>query len=595
MKPADVPTEIRDGRYALLELLGVGGMASVYRARDQELQVDRAIKMLRPEDADRASFQRRLRAEAHAMARVQHPHILTIHDVGTEGEYFYVVMPLASGGSLAERLETRGPLPVGEAVRFTLEVLSGLSAAHAQGVIHRDVKPQNVLIDGREHALLADFGIALDTQGQSDRRTRSGVAMGSPSYMPPEQRVDARSVDHRADLYAVGAMLFELLTNLNPADLYTANPGSPRWGSVPEELVSVLRKATAMQREDRYASAEEFTEALLAAAAAAPWLGMLESPTNARSLAGRPVGGRSLGFGDTSSGGGAALSREDAGLSRVVMASILSGLALFVVGTLAVLGAVGVAVFSPRGEAPVPPAASVEVADIGSAEPTPVAQGVVAGPSDDVVTKPSDEQPGIFEEAAALATTSEPQAPPSEASNDTSPPSSPEAAVPAEQAVSSLPSKTGEPSRGSSAAPQSGSTKTDSVAAEVSTERSASDATPQSSSGPSEPSDVQNVKRPIPVGTWVQSGAGAALRLSISGGARAPEVVATESSGEESRSRRLAGKWDEVAGSFELSDVAGTEEGGHWNLSLSDDGEKLSGTFRSFEGKTRLLSFRAAP
>ncbi|MEQ1508668.1 MAG: serine/threonine-protein kinase, partial [Myxococcota bacterium] len=226
-----------------------------------ELRVERAIKLIAAGDEVRETLQRRLQAEARAMARLRHPNILAIHDVGSEGTLEYIVMDLVEGGSLMARLERDGYLPTGEAIRLVVQVLSALSVAHAAGVVHRDVKPHNVLIDRDGNALLADFGIAL-VEGD-DRRTRAGVAMGSFAYMPHEQRIDAAKVGPAADLYAAGATLYHLVTGENPVDLFLAtDPASPRWTVVPPLLRDVLRRACAANPEDRFPTAEAMATAL---------------------------------------------------------------------------------------------------------------------------------------------------------------------------------------------------------------------------------------------------------------------------------------------------------------------------------------------
>lgn len=249
---ADLPREpssLLSGRYVLGDVLGHGGMAVVYGCHDTELGVARAVKLLRPGHSD--SVRRRLRAEASAMARLRHPNVLGIHDVGAEGSWDFVVMDLAEGGSLLERLEREGSLPVPEVAAYGVQLLSALAAAHAQGMVHRDVKPHNVLLDGAGRAMLADFGIALLLE--DDRRTRTGVAMGSVAYMPPEQRLDASRVGPAADLYSVGATLFHLATGANPVDLFLAE--DDRWEALPAELRPVLRRACAQHPEDRYPDA----------------------------------------------------------------------------------------------------------------------------------------------------------------------------------------------------------------------------------------------------------------------------------------------------------------------------------------------------
>lgn len=255
-----IPATLREGRYVVGDLLGQGGMAVVVVAHDEELGVDRAVKLLAPHGAQRKSLRRRLKAEARAMARLNHPNILAIHDVGVENDMDYVVMDLALGGSLQDLAE-RGPLNPWVAAGFMVQVLSALAAAHAQGIVHRDVKPHNVLLDENGRALLADFGIAL--LAGEDRRTRTGVAMGSLAYMPPEQRLDAARVDATADLYAVGSSLYALATSSNPVDLFLADESSQRWNDVPEGLRPLIRRAVRMDPEERWPDAGTFAHALV--------------------------------------------------------------------------------------------------------------------------------------------------------------------------------------------------------------------------------------------------------------------------------------------------------------------------------------------
>jgi len=255
-----LPDHLRDGRYELGEPLGMGGMAVVVRAVDTELGVERAIKVLLP-DMARKSVRRRLQNEARAMARLGHPHILSIHDVGRDDDLDWIVMDLATGGSLQDLVGREGPLPLGTAIGLMVQVLSALAAAHAAGIVHRDVKPHNVLLDADGRALLADFGIAMLTE--DDRTTKTGVAMGSMSFMPPEQRLDAARVGPQADLYATGCTLYALLTNDNPVDLFMAGPDSDRWDGVPPPVRAVVQTACAPHPTDRYADAGQMAHALL--------------------------------------------------------------------------------------------------------------------------------------------------------------------------------------------------------------------------------------------------------------------------------------------------------------------------------------------
>ena len=262
MEPPE-PSELLAGRYLLGERLGEGGAATVFRARDVRLGVDCAVKVLTPHRSSlRASLRRRLQAEARVMARLAHPNILPVTDVGEGDGIDFVVMGLAEGGSLADRLKSEGPLAPEEAVEVGLQVLSALEAAHGEGVVHRDVKPQNLLVTRDGRVQLADFGIALVTGPDADRRTRTGVAMGSMAFMAPEQRLDASRVDASADLYATAATLYTLLTNRSHMDLFIEDGGSPRWSRIPRPLLPVIFKATRHSPLDRYASAADMARAL---------------------------------------------------------------------------------------------------------------------------------------------------------------------------------------------------------------------------------------------------------------------------------------------------------------------------------------------
>ena len=250
-------TSLADGRYQLCDALGAGGTASVWRATDTSLGVERAIKLLDHDGGGSSRLRDRLKAEARAMARLSdHPNILRVYDIGHDGGRDFVVMELAPGGSLADWIERNGPMPPGQCLDYGMQILAALSAAHGEGIVHRDVKPHNVLLDSRQRALLADFGIAL-LDGDRLRTTRTGMAMGSLAFMAPEQRLDARSVGPEADIYAVGTTLYNLLTCENPIDLFTAKEDSDRWRGIPAPLRPVLRRATAYEPADRYPSAKE--------------------------------------------------------------------------------------------------------------------------------------------------------------------------------------------------------------------------------------------------------------------------------------------------------------------------------------------------
>src|SRR5216110_2844875 len=192
-------------RYAIDRELGHGGMATVYLAQDLKHGRAVAIKVLRPELAAALGAERFLR-EIEVAARLTHPHILPLHDSGQAGGSLYYVMPYIEGESLRDRLEREGPLPVEDALRITREVAGALSYAHSHDVVHRDIKPENILLSGGE-AVVADFGIARAiTQAAGSKLTETGIAIGTPGYMSPEQASAAQAVDGRSDIYSLGCV-----------------------------------------------------------------------------------------------------------------------------------------------------------------------------------------------------------------------------------------------------------------------------------------------------------------------------------------------------------------------------------------------------
>lgn len=278
MPPAEVAPPLSQGRYQLLQVLGSGGMATVYRAHDRSLDTERAIKILASALASRSVIRERFAAEARTMARLHHPNIVMVHDVGVDGDRLYIVMEVIDGGSLQDRLKHAGPLPVRQACQVTLGLLAALETAHEQGVIHRDIKPHNVLITRKNVVKVTDFGIAR-VQDTDSGLTKTGAMMGTVAYMAPEQRMSAKTVDARADLYATGATLFALATGREPYDLYNTAVHADVFEGVDPELTAFIQQACAYRAEDRFADA-----AAMAAALAALEEGMPQIPENAPPL-----------------------------------------------------------------------------------------------------------------------------------------------------------------------------------------------------------------------------------------------------------------------------------------------------------------------
>ncbi len=203
------------GRYRIERALGAGGMATVYLAEDIRHRRRVAIKVLHAELSAVLGSERFLK-EIELTASLQHPHILPLFDSGSADGLLYYVMPFVEGESLRARLDRERPLPVAEAVRIATEVADALDYAHHRGVIHRDIKPENILLQGG-HWLVSDFGIALAVQqAGSERLTQTGLSVGTPQYMAPEQATGETSITGRADVYALGSVTYEMLAGDPP-------------------------------------------------------------------------------------------------------------------------------------------------------------------------------------------------------------------------------------------------------------------------------------------------------------------------------------------------------------------------------------------
>jgi eukaryotic-like serine/threonine-protein kinase len=258
------------GRYTVDRELGRGGMAIVYRARDLKHDRDVAIKVLNPEIALALGPDRFLR-EIRFTAQLSHPHILPLLDSGEADGLLYYVMPYVAGESLRQRLEREGGrLPLTDALRITREVADGLDTAHRRGVIHRDIKPENILIE-EGHAVIADFGIARAlAESKDDKLTGTGIAIGTPDYMSPEQMLGGRAgaVDARTDVYALACVLYELITGQTPKRTGERVP-------LPEGLDRVIGRALSDDPNERFETIAAFRDALPAVRATAEDLGAL--------------------------------------------------------------------------------------------------------------------------------------------------------------------------------------------------------------------------------------------------------------------------------------------------------------------------------
>ena len=255
---------IGGGRYALVAKVAQGGMAGVYRAWDAQLRVWRAVKVLLPEYANRDSLRGRFEREAAAMALLNDPHVVRVFDVVTDEALPFMVMELVEGGTLIGWLDAYGRMPAVLATTVLEQVARGLGAAHAAGVVHRDVKPHNVLITAAGQCKVTDFGIArVRGLGQGDTgMTRTGSTMGTIGYMAPEQRADAKYVDLRADVYSLGALLYKLLTGAIVTDLFLVEHEPDLLEEVPELLHELILRACFHDRERRYPDTAALIETL---------------------------------------------------------------------------------------------------------------------------------------------------------------------------------------------------------------------------------------------------------------------------------------------------------------------------------------------
>ena len=274
-KPDEEITHLRQAtgaRYSVRRRIGGGGMASVYLGEHAQLRRPVVLKVLHAHLAKDAEMMERFRREARAASELVHPHIVPIIDAGDHGGVVFTVMPYLQGGSLAERV-ARGPQPAVEVASAAAQAASALDYAHRHGIVHRDVKPDNVLFDEDGHALVTDFGIA-ETRSQG-RLTASGRAMGTPHYMSPEQAM-GKLVDGRSDVYAVGVVMYEALVGAPPFDgpdgfavgykqVHEAPvPAIQVNSDIPAELNEIVMKCLLKAPGDRYARANDLADALVA-------------------------------------------------------------------------------------------------------------------------------------------------------------------------------------------------------------------------------------------------------------------------------------------------------------------------------------------
>jgi eukaryotic-like serine/threonine-protein kinase len=262
---------VLNGRYALISPVGGGGMAQVYKARDNILGRLVAIKLLREQYASDAQFVARFKREAQAAANLAHPNIVNVYDVGQDGDLYYIVMEYISGESLKELIQRAAPLPVDSAISIAAQILAGLEYAHRSGLIHRDIKPQNVLITKDGAVKVTDFGIAKSVSDLGI--TEAGLALGTAHYFSPEQAKGERVLP-QSDIYAVGVTLYEMLTGRLPFESESVVglaykhideppvPPNELQPTIPPRLNAIVMKALAKDAQARFSSAAEMEKAL---------------------------------------------------------------------------------------------------------------------------------------------------------------------------------------------------------------------------------------------------------------------------------------------------------------------------------------------
>jgi len=267
-----------DGRYRILRKLGSGGMAAVYLAEDEDLGRRVAIKILDSRYADDELFLERFRREAKSAAGLSHPNIVSIYDRGESAGHAYIAMEVIEGRSLKELIKERGPLPVAKAIDYVQQILTAVRFAHRNGIVHRDIKPHNILVGPEERLKVTDFGIARADDGGM---TETGSIIGTAHYLSPEQ-ARRSSVTAQSDLYSVGVVLYEMLTGRVPFSgdslpeivmkhvTDTPRPPSTLVQGIPAELDQIVLRALAKTARERYASAEEFSDDLGRVAAGLP-------------------------------------------------------------------------------------------------------------------------------------------------------------------------------------------------------------------------------------------------------------------------------------------------------------------------------------
>lgn len=296
--------QVLDNRYRIEDVLGQGGMGMVFRATQTSVHRPVAVKTLNPSLAAAPQFFERFRREAEIASRLRHPNVITIYDFGRaqDGTCYYV-MELLEGESLREMVKRDGPMSLRRAVDVIEQACRGLSHAHEQGAVHRDIKPHNIMVqqlDGRDFVKVLDFGLVKALEQEDEQQlTSTGQVLGTPQYMPPEQ-AGGEHVDHRSDLYSMGGVLYYCLTGTSPYGANTVRKAltaaltqppptvsAKRQGApVPQALEDFFQRALAREKEDRFQSAQEFVDAMMDAVDGLPDEQLDALPTNSVADAG---------------------------------------------------------------------------------------------------------------------------------------------------------------------------------------------------------------------------------------------------------------------------------------------------------------------
>ncbi|HKF24723.1 MAG TPA: serine/threonine-protein kinase, partial [Candidatus Acidoferrum sp.] len=277
---AIAPGSVVGGRFEILQLLGEGGMGAVYKAHDRELERDVALKLIRPELARNPEILQRFKHELILARQVTHRNVIRIFDLGQAEGHKYITMEYLDGRDLRSVLREKGKLPPEEAAKIILQICRALEAAHAEGVIHRDLKPQNIMLDANGRAYVMDFGIARSAYLPG--MTQTGALVGTPEYMSPEQ-AKGEKLDERSDLFSLGVILYELLVGTSP--YHSDTPLATLWRriqekakplaeidpTIPKPLCDIVAKALEIEPRERFSNATEFAQHLES------WLGISPS------------------------------------------------------------------------------------------------------------------------------------------------------------------------------------------------------------------------------------------------------------------------------------------------------------------------------